>query len=77
MTEVLYSPHMVYSTLFNGFGWLLIATAVCLLIIPWRYDQRFASHVVPKVPKYISSIGLISLALGMLIFVGLSLGGVT
>lgn len=61
---VIYAPRMCLSGAFNLFGWVLLVTTVCLLIIPWRWHHRFAQQVVPLFTRYIALIGLVSLAIG-------------
>ena len=61
---VVHAPRMPSSGAFSLFGWVLIVTTACLLIIPWRYHQRFAQRVVPLLTRYVALIGLVSLAVG-------------
>ena len=37
---VTYAPRMSQSGAFNLFGWVLLVTTACLLIIPWRWHHR-------------------------------------
>ncbi len=41
------APAMTYSTAFEGFGWVLVATTLVLLALPWQWHHRFASWSVP------------------------------
>lgn len=61
---VLYAPRMLLSGAFNLFGWLLLVTSACLLLVPWRWHHRFAKHVVPRVTRHLALVGLVSLVLG-------------
>lgn len=61
---ILYAPRMRLSGAFTFFGWVLLVTTACLLLIPWRWHYRFAQHAVPRATRYITLIGLASLALG-------------
>ncbi|MDG1873904.1 MAG: hypothetical protein P8J27_08330, partial [Mariniblastus sp.] len=61
------APRMQFSFVFNGFGWVLIATTMYLLAMPWRWHSQFAKFTVPKATQYITVIGMCYLALGGLI----------
>lgn len=61
---VLAAPGVVASWAFTVFGWLLLATTVCLLFIPWQWHHRFASRGVPEALRFLPIIGICSLALG-------------
>ncbi len=61
------APRMQFSFVFSGFGWVLIATTMCLLAMPWRWHSQFAQFAIPKATHYITMIGMCSLALGGLI----------
>lgn len=71
---VVYAPRMFLSGAFHLFGWVLLVTTAGLLILPWRWHQRFARHVVPPVTRHMTSVGLVSLALGGLILAALVRG---
>lgn len=61
---VIYAPRMLFSEGFTLFGWVLLVTTACLLLIPWRWHHRFAQQAVPRATRHITLIGLSSLALG-------------
>lgn len=61
---VLAAPRLFLPSAFDVFGWILIVTTVCLLLVPWRWHRRFAQHVVPTAVRYIKPVGVASLALG-------------
>jgi hypothetical protein len=61
---VLYAPRMFLSGAFDLFGWVLLVTTACLLLIPWRWHHRFAQHAVPLFTRHIVWVGLVSLAIG-------------
>ena len=71
---VSYSTHMFHSSVFRIFGWVLVVTSAGLLLVPWRAHQQFANRVVPWMAKYIAIVGLISLALGVFVFMGVTRG---
>ena len=64
---ILYAPRMLFQDVFILFGWLLLVTTACLLLVPWRWHHRFAQQAVPRATRHITLIGLASLALGGLI----------
>ena len=68
---VLHAPRTVAPSVF---GWLLLVTTACLLLVPWRWHQRFARYAVPQAARHISLIGLASLALGGVMLVAVVLG---
>lgn len=71
---ILSAPRMLYSEVFEIFGWLLVAPAIGLLLIPWRWHRLFAQRTVPAVTRYIALIGLASSALGGVILAAVILG---
>lgn len=62
-----HAPRMLFADAFAFFGWVLLATTACLLLVPWRWHHRFAESAVPRATRHITWIGLSSLALGGLI----------
>ncbi len=69
-----HAPHMSASGVFSLLGWMLLVTTICLLVVPWRWHQRFAQQFVPRVTRYIRLIGLTSLIMGSLILVAVASG---
>lgn len=37
-----------WSSSFVAFGWILLLTSLPLLLLPWRWHQRFAQQAVPS-----------------------------
>lgn len=60
--------------LFEILGWALVITSVCLFVIPWRLHRRFAQTAVPRAIRYITLIGLSSLAFGGFILMAVAIG---
>ncbi len=58
------APHLIYPGAFTLFGWILIVTTVCLLLVPWKWHRRFAEKAVPIAVGYLPIIGVASFALG-------------
>ena len=64
---LIFSPSMWYSDLFKIFGWIIVITTVGLLVMPWRWHQRFAEKVIPLVIRFIAMYGVASFVLGAFI----------
>jgi hypothetical protein len=64
---VVHAPRSPFPEIVNLFGWVLIATTVGLLFVPWRWHRRFAQEAVPKALRYVSLLGVASLGLGGLL----------
>lgn len=64
---VLYAPNMLFASAFHFFGWLLLITTACLLLVPWRRHRRFAQRAVPLFTRYLFAIGLVSMSFGGLV----------
>ena len=71
---VLHVPRMLFADAFAGFGWVLLITTACLLVMPWQWHHRFAHRIVPRVTLHITLVGLTSLVIGGLILVAVALG---
>ena len=74
---VFFAPHMSFSGAFIFFGWVLLVTTACLLLVPWRWHRRFTQHAVPHATRYIRLIGVASLAFGGLMLAAVSRGSAT
>ena len=44
---VVHAEKMLHGGVFLAFGWILVATTVGLLLVPWRWHHRFAQWSVP------------------------------
>lgn len=71
---VLAAPRMVAPGAFAFFGWLLLGTTACLLLIPWQWHHRFASSAVPRALSFLPLIGVSSLAIGAFVLWGVFRG---
>ena len=71
---VLYAPFMHFSTAFLVFGWVLVGTAIVLLVMPWTYHQRFASWAIPFAIRHLRLYVGGSLILGILLLYSVSRG---
>lgn len=64
---VQYAPAMRFSVAAEIFGWVLVASSVVLLLLPWRMHNRFAARVMPSVYRHIAIYAVLSCALGALV----------
>ena len=69
---LIHSPDMLFPVAFKLFGWVLMGTTGCLLLVPWQWPQRFADQAVPRATRYITLIGVCSLALGGFVLVAVT-----
>jgi hypothetical protein len=49
---VVLSSAMWQADLFRLIGWLIVVTSIGLLLVPWRWHQRFAEWVLPMVIRH-------------------------
>lgn len=71
---VLHAPRMLFAGAFTVFGWVLLITTACLLVMPWRWHHRFALQAVPRAARHITLVGLTSLVIGGLILAAVARG---
>jgi len=71
---VLYAPRMFLSAAFNLFGWVLLVTTACLLLVPWRWHHRLAQYAVPRVTPHIVVVGVASMLIGGFILAAVARG---
>jgi hypothetical protein len=69
---VSFAPSMWYSDVFKLFGWLMVVTAVALLLLPWRWHYEFGKWAIPLVIRHMKLFALGAVALGTLLFYGVS-----
>jgi hypothetical protein len=73
---VLSAPRLLSPVIFSAFGWVLLGTTAVLLLVPWRWHQRFAQRFVPEALRFLPLIGVCSLILGVLIIFAIVRGRV-
>ena len=66
---VVFSSEMRFPDLFRPFGWLIVVTALGLLLVPWRWHQRFGQWSIPLAVRHMKLFALGSFVLGILILV--------
>ena len=69
---VIFAPSMWYPDLFRLFGWLIVVTAVALLLLPWRWHYEFSKLAIPLVIQHMKLFALGAIALAILVFYGVS-----
>ena len=74
---VVAAPTMALSPIWVLSGWVLIATSVALLLVPWQWHQRFARFAVPRALPFLSLIGVCSILAGSLLLGCLWMGAAT
>jgi hypothetical protein len=69
---VAFAPSMWHSDLFKLLGWIIVVTAVALLLVPWRWHHELGQRMLPWVIRYMKLYALGALALGLFVFYGVS-----
>ena len=69
------APGMYAPTGFRAFGWVLVATSVLLLMLPWRWHRRFARWSVPQATANLPLLGAASVVGGAFVLWALLEGG--
>ena len=64
---VVFSSEMRFPEAFRAFGWLLGITAAGLILLPWRWHQRFGERVIPLAIRHMKLYALAAFVLGALI----------
>ena len=75
---LMYSPSMRFSRLFEWLGWLIVITAVALMLVPWRWHHRFGQWAIPLAIRHLRLYGLVVFAFAVLLLYSASrllLGG--
>jgi len=68
------APRMLFPVAFSLFGWVLLTTTAALLLVPWRWHNRFAARTVPAALRFLPFVGVSSVALGGLVLVAVFRG---
>lgn len=61
---VVEAPNSRFELPFSVFGWVLIGSTACLLLVPWQWHHRFAQMAVPYAIRSLGLVAVASLALG-------------
>lgn len=65
------APGMKFSAVFAALGWLLVATTLVLVWVPWRWHQRFAAWSVPMATRSMTIFAIGPLAAGAVVLYAL------
>lgn len=68
------APRMWGGRAFRLLGWMLVATATGLLLLPWRLHARFARRVLPPVLRHLGLYAVALFSLGALVLAGVVKG---
>ena len=69
---VIFSPSMWLSPVFHVFGWIIVATAIGLLLLPWRWHHRFAKWAIPLAIRHLRLFAAGAFTLAVFILCGVS-----
>lgn len=69
---VIFSPSMWHSLLFEIFGWIIVVTAVALLLVPWQWHHRFGEWAIPLAIRRMTLFAVGAFALGTLVLYSVS-----
>ena len=64
---VLAAPQLIFSGAFKLFGWVLLGTTACLLLVPWRWHRAFTQRAVPHALRHLRLVAMASLLLGVFV----------
>jgi hypothetical protein len=67
-----FASSMWYPELFKLFGWLIVVTAVGLLLMPWQWHHKLGTWMMPLVIRHMRLFALGATALGAFILYGVS-----
>lgn len=70
-----YAPRMMYPDLFQFVGWVLVASTILLLAIPWHWHHAIARRAVPLATAHLRLFGLSSAAMGGFVLASILRGG--
>lgn len=66
---VLRAPEIWQPSAFRALGWLMVATAIALMLLPWRWHHRFAQRTIPMVIRHLRLYALAVVAFaGLLVY---------
>jgi hypothetical protein len=69
---VVFASSMWHPKLFQLFGWVLVVTAVGLMLIPWQWHHKYGTWAIPLVIRHMRLFALGAFALGGFILYGVS-----
>ena len=69
-----HAPRMAFGPVFEVFGWVLLLTSAALLLMPWRWHQRFAGWAVPFALRRLPLVAAGNVLIGIGLVAGSLLG---
>ncbi len=69
---VVFAPSMWHPEVFSVFGWLIVVTAVALLLVPWQWHHRFGKWAIPLATRNLKLYAVGVFTLGSFILYGAS-----
>ena len=67
---IILAPNLPLALAFLGFGWVLVLSAIAMLLLP-DLHRRFADRVVPGIERFLPLIGIVSTVAGSLLVITL------
>ena len=64
---LIYSDNMLFPDLFGIFGWVLIATSASLIIMPWKWHNKFGKRAIPFVIRNLVLYAVSASIMGLVI----------
>ena len=62
---LVYSGEMLFPDAFRLFGWVIIVTTILLLIMPWKWHNRFGKWAIPFVTRNLSLYAVSAAIMGL------------
>jgi hypothetical protein len=72
---VVLSPAMWQPQVFRFIGWILVVPAVALMLLPWRWHQRFGQRVLPIVVRHLKVYAAGLFVFGVFLLCGVFFAG--
>ena len=67
---VVIAPTMWQPNLFRIIGWAIIISSLALILTPWQWHHRFATHALPKLIRFMKLYAIGLLLFGVLLLYG-------
>jgi hypothetical protein len=64
---VIYSSEMWQAEIFRVFGWVIVVTAVVLMLLPWQWHQRLGKIELPIMIRYLRLYAICVFSMGAVI----------